>query len=150
VILNFIHSQLANAGHALGVVSLRDVHDLYRFSKRVDIQKISHFSPYRQELIAWLKISEKLLYLPDSFYSSETIQSRLYRFKHDLNSTSTLVYKTNRFKWVVSEGVRFIIRWFTESFSENSLRRKNICKLFTPSWHWRNLKIGLVLFQGKK
>jgi len=150
VILNFIHSQLANAGHALGVVSLRDVYDLYRFSKKVDLQQVSKVAPFRRQCISWLKISEMLLDLPDSFYPGETIRSRLYRFKHDLVTTSSLVYKGNRFKWVLSEGKQFVARWITESFSNSTLRRENLNKIFSPAWHWRNLKIGLLLIKNGK
>lgn len=148
-ILSFIHSQLINPGHALGIVTLRDIYDIYCFSRRVNLQKIPQVTQFRQKCIAYFKLSEKLLNLPGRFYSGETIQSRLYCFKHYLNISSGFICKANRLIWVLSEGIGFVIRWFTESFSNSTFRRKNINKLFTPEWHWRNLKIGWVMYRGK-
>ncbi|MCX6238359.1 MAG: nucleotidyltransferase family protein [Bacteroidia bacterium] len=135
VIQSFIHSQLANTGHALGVVSLRDVYDLYCFSKRVDLKKIPQAAPFRQKCIAYFKLSEKLLNLPGNFYSKETISSRCYRLKHDLNFSSTLHYKVNRIAWVLSEAISYGVQQISQSYSDPALRWKIVRSLFTPKWY---------------
>ena len=149
-IQSFIHSQLTNAGHFLGIVSLRDVYDLYCFSKRVDLQQSSISAPYRQKYIAYLKLSEKLLDLPDSFYSGETIRSRLYGFKHDLNSTAGIVYKSYRLTWVLSIAIGVVIHRIAQSFSNSTLRRKNFKSLFTSEWYGQNLKGCMKMYRGLK
>lgn len=150
IILNFIHSQLTNAGHALGIVALRDINDIYCFSKRIDLQTIPQIAPFRQKCIAYLKISEKLLNLTDSFYPYETIRSKSFRFKHDLNINSRFIYKINRFNWVISEAVNYAIQRTHESFTDSQLRLKIINRLFTPSWYRHNLKSYLQMYNGNK
>jgi hypothetical protein len=136
VINSFIHSQLTNAGHALGVVSLRDIYDLYCFSKRVDLKRLPQASPFKQKIIAYFKISEKLLNLTTShFYPNETIGSRYYRIKHDLNFTSTFAYKVNRFVWVISETISYGIQQVRESASNGKLRCKIVKSIITPKWY---------------
>ena len=150
VILSFIHSQLINPGHSLGLINLRDVYDIYCFAKRTDLNKIPQATRYPQTCIAYFKLSEQLLNLPESFYSGSSFLSGIYKFKHDMNISSVLFFKANRLIWVLSEGIGFVIRWFTESVSSSTFRRKNIIKFFTPGWHRRNIKIGLVMYRGKK
>jgi len=98
VILNFIHSQLSNAGHRLGTVSLRDIYDLYCFSKRVALQQIA--APYRQKYLAYCDITNKLLGLP--IFDMQTLTSKVFCRKHDLNLNSTLFFAINRIPWVIS------------------------------------------------
>ena len=150
VILNFIHSQLANAGHILGIVSLRDIYDLYCFSKRVKLQNITKTAPFRQKMIAYLKISEKLLMLPDSFYAGETIGSRAYQLKHDLNSTSVLISTANRLNWVISLSFGFVIRQIRDIFTNPAFRRKNILNLLSPAFIWNKFRLSLKLAKGSK
>ena len=135
VILNFIHSQLTNAGHALGVVSLRDIYDLYCFSKRVDLSKIPQAFHYRKKSIAYFKISEKLLNLPCNFYPHETIGSRYYRLKQDLNFKSAFIYKVNRLVWAISEAISYGIQQIRESSSNGKLRWKIVKSIITPKWY---------------
>jgi hypothetical protein len=135
VILNFMHSQLTNAGHALGIVSLRDIYDLYCFSKRVDLKNIPQATPFRQKSIVYLKISEKLLDLPGHFYPNETIGSRYYRIKHDLNFKSAFIYKVNRLFWVLCEAVGYGVQQIRESSSNGKLRWKIVKSIITPKWY---------------
>jgi hypothetical protein len=135
VILNFIHSQLTNSGHALGVVSLRDIYDLYCFSKRVDLSKIPQAFHYRKKSIAYFKISEKLLNHPCHFYPHETTGSRFYRLKHDLNFKSAFIYKVNLLVWVISDVVGYGIQQIRESSSNGKLRWKIVKSIITPKWY---------------
>ena len=150
LILSFIHSQLTNHGHALGIESLRDVNDTYCFSKRFSFKRISRNSPYRQKHIAWLKINEKLLNLPNIFYTGETLYAQLYRLKHDLINYSVLINSLNRLCWVLSVGIGLGVDRIAESRSDSLLRRENIRNLFTPGWYVQNFKVGLAKYQGKK
>ena len=147
VILSFMHRHLTNARHAL-VGSLNDVYDIYCFLKRVDLKRLPQASPFKQKSIAYFKISEKLLNLPCSFYPSETIGSKLYRVKHDLNFTSTYIYEVNRFVWVLSEAISYAIQKVNESFTDSPLRVKIIRRLFTLAWNQRNFKSYRGMYKG--
>lgn len=135
VILNFIHSQLTNAGHAIGVVTLRDIYDIYCFSKRVDLKRLPQSCSFKQKSISYFKISEKLLNLPCHFYPNETIGSIYYRLKHNLNFKSTFIYKVNRLVWVFSEAVSYGIQQIRESSSDGKLRWKIVKSMITPKWY---------------
>jgi len=150
LILNFIHSQLTNHGHALGIESLRDVYDTYCFSKRFSFKRISRNSPYRQKHIAWLKMNEKLLNLHNHFYAGETLYSKLYKLKHDLINYSVIISRLNRLRWVLSVGIGLGADRIAESRSDSLLRRSNIRNLFKPAWYVQNIKVGLEKYRGKK
>ena len=150
LILSFIHSQLTNHGHALGIESLRDVYDTYCFSKRFSFKRISRNSTYRQKHIAWLKMNEKLLNLPNLFYIGETLYAQLYRLKHDLINYSVIISNLNRLRWVLSVGIGLGVDRIAESRSDRLLRRSNNRNLFTPGWYIQNLKVGFAKYQGKK
>jgi hypothetical protein len=150
LILNFIHSQLTNHGYALAFVSLRDVYDTYCFSKRFSLKHISPNVPYRQKHIAWLKLNEKLLNVHNHFYACETLQSQLYRLKHDLINYSVIISSLNRLFWVLSVAVGLGIDRISESRSDSLLRHQNMRNLFSPGWYAQNLRIGLAKYQGKK
>ena len=150
VILNFIHSQLTNAGHLLGVATLRDVYDIYCYAKRTDLNKIPQATRYMQKCIAYLKISEKLLNLNGSFYPEETIRSRMYRYKHDMNFTSEFIYNFNRMIWILAIGIGHGISHIRETITHPKLFRKNIGILFNPSWYMQTIKIGWAKYNGKK
>ena len=134
VILSFMHRHLTNARHAL-VGSLNDVYDIYCFLKRVDLKRLPQASPFKQKSIAYFKISEKLLNLPCNFYPHETIGSRYYRLKQDLNFKSAFIYKVNRLVWAISEAISYGIQQIRESSSNGKLRWKIVKSIITPKWY---------------
>jgi hypothetical protein len=145
IIQNFIHSQLSNAGDRLGVVSLRDVYDLYCFSKRADLQKTIQDAPYRQKYINYLKISEQILDLPGRFCPVDEKASQLYQLKYSLNSSSTLFFKINRLVWVISVALKFGFKRIAASLSDSKLFRNDL----KSGWHSNNLKMFLEMYKGK-
>ena len=145
VIQNFIHSQLSNAGHRLGVVALRDVYDLYCFSKRTNLQQTIQVAPYRKKYINYLKISEQILNLPGRFCPVDQKFSRFYRLKFSLNSSSTLFLKTNRLVWVISVAIGFGFKRMAASFSDSKLFWNDL----KSGWHSNNLKMFLEMYKGK-
>jgi len=147
LILNFIHSQLTNHGYALEFASLRDVYDTYCFSKRFSFKRISRNFPYRQKHIAWLKLNERLLNLPNIFYTGETLYAQLYRLKHDLINYSVIISRLNRLRWVLAVGIGLGADRIAESRSDSLLRRENIRNLFTPGWYVQNFKVGLAKYR---
>jgi len=106
--------------------------------------------PYRQKHIAWLKMNEKLLNLPNFFHAGNTLYAQLYRLKHDLINYSVIISRLNRLRWVLSVAIGLGVDRIAESRSDSLLRRSNIRNLFTPGWYVQNLKVGLEKYHGKK
>ena len=124
----------------LGTVSLRDVYDLYCFSKRVDLQQIKQVAPYRQKFIAYFEIVRKLLGLPIS--DKQTLTSKVFCWKHDLNITSPLFCTINRIPWMISVFLFIVIPIkMKEFFNYKEARHLLIRKMGSRKWYLDQLKI---------
>lgn len=145
IIHNFIHSQLGHKGHTYGIVSFRDLSDLYLLSKRSEIKQTIPKIKSKQKAIAYFVFAGKALGLNDRLYQSNNFSSWLFIKKHDLNLSSkaffysyrTIIYITNR-----------IIIGFTtqiiKSFYSRKMRHSVISRLSNPKWrraHLRSYKI---------
>jgi hypothetical protein len=150
VIQNFIHSQLSNGGHRIGLVTLRDIYDLYCFTKQVDLNQVLVITPYRQKFITWLIISERLLNISGSLYTGEKIHMRWYLLKHNLNYSSALFFKVNRLTWLLTQGIGFVFKRTIESLSDSNLLLNDLRNIVKPEWHKRNINICLEFYRGKK
>ncbi len=100
IIHNFVHSQLTNAGHRLGVVSLRDIYDLYLLSKRADLTTVLPQTQSPQKALAYFEIANLLLGLPIS--DKKSLTSKFFLWKHRLNLSSPIFNRTNRIFWMIS------------------------------------------------
>ena len=145
VVLNFIHSQLSNAGHRLGTVSLRDVYDLHCFSKRVDLQQTA--APYRQKYLAYYDITYKLLGLPN--FVKQTLSSKIFCRKHDLNLTSPLFSTLHRIPWTISVFILIVIpmKW-KEFFNYQEARQILVRKMGSKTWYTQQLEIYKKMITG--
>ena len=145
VILNFIHSQLSNAGHRLGTVSLRDIYDLYCFSKRVALQQIA--APYRQKYLAYCDITNKLLGLPMA--DKQTLSSKIFCRKHDLNLGSPLFSTLNRIPWTISVFILTVIpmKW-KEFFHYQEARQILVRKMGSKHCYIQKLEIYKKMING--
>ena len=93
-ILNFIHSQLDHKANLNGIVSLRDIYDLYLISKRVVFHPILIEIQFKRKAITYFVFAGKSLGLPEWFCKYETLASRIFLLKHSLNYNSPVFYKT--------------------------------------------------------
>ena len=150
VIQNFIHSQLSNGGYRLGVVTLRDIYDLYCFSKQVDLIKILEVTPYRKKFITYLMISERIFNISGCLYTGKKIQMRWYKLKYNLNNSSALFFKVNRLAWLLTQGIVFGYKRTIESLSDSNLLWNDLKQILRPEWHRRNINIGIEIYRGKK
>jgi len=145
VTLNFIHSQLSNAGHRLGIVTLRDIYDLHSFSKRVGLQQIA--APYRQKYLAYCDITNKLLGLPIS--DKQALSSKIFCRKHDLNLGSPLFSTLNRIPWTISVFIFIVIpmKW-KEFFHYQEARQILVQKMGSKNWYIQQLEIYKKMIKG--
>jgi len=147
IILNFIHSQLANAGHTFGFVSLRDIYDLYCFSRRIDLEQITHVSPYRHKYNAYVDITCKLLGLPIT--DKPTLTSKVFIWKHDLNINSTLFNNVSRISYAISGFVFTVVPMkLKEFFYYKEARQIMFRKMRTKKWYINRLTIYKKMITG--
>jgi hypothetical protein len=133
---NFIHSQLVHSGYYFGIVSFRDLYDLYLYSKRIETGSIINDLPDRQKAIDYFLMGGKILDLPGRFCSKGNTSSVLYAWRHDFNLTSLFFYKTDHF-------IRNLIKLFYESyitksfefFCSKSMRQEITGKFKDPKWY---------------
>lgn len=93
IIHNFIHSQLSNRGHLSGIVSFRDLYDLYLLSKRSDLKESIVEIKTKQKAITYFVFAGRALGVEDKFCFKGNINSWVFSKKHTLNLTSTFFYR---------------------------------------------------------
>lgn len=96
VILNFIHGQLVNKGHASGIVSLRDINDIRLFSQRIDIVSVLPFVKTKKKAVAYFSLVSKIIGKELLASGKVTRSSRFYIKRHDLNYDSYFYYRINK------------------------------------------------------
>jgi hypothetical protein len=96
IVHNFIHSQLSNQGHLSGVISLRDLYDIYLLSKRSMIKNAIIQIRTKQKAIAYFLFAGKVLGIEDRFCFNRNFSYLILSKKHSLNQSSTFFYHTYR------------------------------------------------------
>jgi len=147
ILHSFIHSQLCNNGYRLGVVSLRDIYDIYCFSKRADLITALAGFHVQRKVDAYLAISQKLLGITISVKQFQS--SKLYIWKHDMNLASSLFYKINRFPWVISELViHGYPRRIKNAILYKDARKLLIQNLGSRKWYIHHLQLYKKMITG--
>jgi hypothetical protein len=96
IIHNFIHSQLSNRSHAYGIISFRDIYDLYLLSKRYELKETLQYIQNKQKAIAYFAFSDVAFGFSGKFFPEINLSGWLLLKKHSLNLNSTLFYKFHR------------------------------------------------------
>ncbi|MCF6332949.1 MAG: nucleotidyltransferase family protein [Draconibacterium sp.] len=78
VIINFIHSQLSNSWHRFKQVSLRNLHDLYLLSKRVDIYSVVNKTEEKSKIIIYFGLLSRIFNLKIDFVQNENSRTKRY------------------------------------------------------------------------
>lgn len=103
IVHNFIHCQLADQGFLYGKLPLREIYDLYLFSKRVDIFSVLPRIREDRIAIAYFGMMGEITAAYKTTQDHHNIQYKLLKSKHILNLTSPLTYHFFR-------GVVFVFR----------------------------------------
>ena len=147
VILNFIHSQFSNSGHRLGVVSLRDIYDIYLFSKITDLTIPVDQICCSKKMMAYFAIAHKLLGIPVSKKQSRT--STFFIWKHDMNYSSPIFHSINRIPWVISRMVfHGYPKLIKEVIIDKDARRSLFRRLGNRKWYMTHLMIYKKMIRG--
>ena len=151
IILNFIHGQLHHGGHFYGIVSYRDLYDLYLLSKRSAVKETIPEIKTKQKAIAYFVFAGKALGLNDTFYPKTNLSSWLFIKKHDLNLSSKAFYLTNRTVTYITQ--RILIghtNQIIKSFYSGKMRQSIVNRLLNRSWYIEHLKSYTSFFSPKK
>lgn len=147
ILHSFVHSQLCNTGYRLGVASLRDIYDLYCFSKRAGLITALAGFPAQRKVDAYFAIAQKLLGITIS--GNQSLTSKVYIWKHDMNLASPLFHKINRFPWVISELViKGYPRRIKEAFHYKDEQKLLIQNLGSRKWYTYHLQLYKKMITG--
>ena len=147
VLHSFVHGQLCNSGYRLGVVSLRDIYDLYRFSKRIDLITALAQFPVQRKVNAYFEIAQKLLGIAIS--DKQSFASKVFIWKHDMNLTSPLFSKINRIPWSISEMVNHAYKMrIIEAFHYKDAKKLLFHNLGSWQWYRHHFEIYKKMITG--
>ncbi|WP_423129393.1 nucleotidyltransferase family protein [Gaoshiqia sp. Z1-71] len=147
--LNFIHSQLGHEGHTYGIVSFRDLYDLYLLSKRYRVEQALPEMKAENKAIAYFVFAGKAFGFPGRFCRQGNFSSWYFTLKHDLNLSSSIFYHIHR---TVIYLVKRIVVGFTlqviKSFYSAKMRRSLLRRLGNRQWYREHFRSYLRFFGG--
>ena len=147
IILNFIHSQISNKGHAYGVVSFRDLYDLYLLSGRSSVKDTLPHIHDKRKALAYYVFAGKALGLPGRFYPKSNLSSWLFAKKHELNLSSDFFYYANRnFHFLTHQLFTKYIGQIIQSFYSTTTRQSLLGRLSNRNWYKTHLNYYIGFF----
>jgi hypothetical protein len=136
IIHNFIHSQLSNRGHAYGIVSFRDIYDLYLMSKRIEIKDTLPRIENKQKAIAYFVFAGEVFGLSGKFYPRFNFPARLLLKKHSLNLSSRVFYRLHRaVVYIIWQIFVIYLGQIRTAFHSKRMRQSIAQRLGNPSWY---------------
>lgn len=151
IIHNFIHTQLHHGGHINGIVSFRDLYDLYLLSKRSPITETLPFIKCRQKAIAYFAFTDNAFGLNRKFYPHSNFSAWFFLKRHHLNLNSRAFYHFNRNIVYITQ--RFLIGNTTQvvrSFYSKRVRQSVITRLTDREWYIGLFQSYADFFSRKK
>jgi hypothetical protein len=136
VILNFIHSQLSNGGSISGLVSLRDLYDLYLLAERTDINRGLEVVPYKRRAASYVFLASKLFGEDKILHTPKMLSPKIYLMHYNLNLSSPFYYHS--FRLIRSLSVLIFIRYLGKipELLFNSQTRKTVYrKMRSREWY---------------
>ncbi|HAQ21333.1 MAG TPA: hypothetical protein DCR40_19190 [Prolixibacteraceae bacterium] len=116
LIHTFIHDQLEDRGYAYKQSSFRGLYDLYLLSKRIDVTSLVDQTGYRKKAISWLVFAQRVLDIPNKFYTSEPRSAKWFCLKYELALTYVRIHNTYI---SLKIGKRYSIRVLKAIFNTN-------------------------------
>ena len=136
VILNFVHSQLNNRGHSFGIISLRDLYDLYLLSKRKPLAEVIPHIKCKGKAIAYFAFAREATGLDEKFFCGTNLSGRLLTLKHDLSYSSPLFYHTHRtIRFILHKIFEVYLVYIVQTIYSREMRRTVFLKVTDPQWY---------------
>ena len=136
IIHNFVHTQLHHGGHINGLVSIRDLYDLFLLSKRSDLKQTLPHIRCRRKAIAYFAFAGRAFGLGDRFFAGNNFSGRLFSKKHDLNLSSPAFYKIHQSAIFILQ--RIFIGYASQilqSLYSKKVRRSVMNRLSDRKWY---------------
>jgi hypothetical protein len=147
IILNFIHSQISNMGNAYGVVSFRDLYDLYLLSGRTPVKDTLPHIREKRKAKAYFVFAGNALGLRGKFYPEINLASWFFLKKHELNMSSDFFYYTNRNIHFISHQLfNQYIGQIIQSLYSPQTRQSLLGRLSNRNWYKTHLNYYLGFF----
>jgi hypothetical protein len=141
VIINFIHSQLSNKGSVTGLVSFRDMYDIYLLAGRTDMSKLLKEIPNKRRAISYFTLISRLFGLSEKMNLSKSISSRFYLIHYHMNLSSRIYYHT--FRVIRSFGELLFVDYLGKIpllIIDTKLRKTIFRKLSSKDWYKAHLR----------
>jgi hypothetical protein len=136
IILNFIHGQLDHEGNLYGIVSFRDLYDLYLLSKRTPLTLTINNIKARKKAVAYFAFAGKAFGLNEKLFSETNFSAWLFTKKHDLNHNSVVFYHSYRSIIYLTNRVLIgIPRQIIQSIYSKEVRKSIIDRLSNRNWY---------------
>ncbi len=150
IIHNFIHSQLSNRGHAYGIVSFRDIYDLYLMSKRCEIKDTLPQIENKQKAIAYFIFAGEVFGLSEKFYPWFNFSARLLLKKHSLNLSSPVFYRLHRAGlYIIWQIFVIYLGQIRTAFHSKRMRQSIVQRLGNRHWYKSYLDFQKGFFTNK-
>ena len=150
-IYNFIHSQIAHGSDFKGIVSFRDIYDMYLITKRIDLSSIICSIPYKRQAINYFVFAGKALNLPNLFHSDDSFSSKILYYKHSLNHTSTIFYNVNRTIFFIYDRIFTVyFKMLFQSIYSKKMRRTVLKGFGNKQWYLDQYKVYYDYFRPNR
>ena len=150
IIHNFVHGQLSHDGHLNGLVSFRDLYDLYLLSKRTPLDQVIPDLKKRRKAVVYFAFADKAFGLEKRLYSESSFSARLFLMKHDLNYSSPLFFKIHR--TLLFLGKKIFLGYIGQSIQSiysSKMRRSVIGRLTSWQWYRAHFQTYIDFFVSK-
>lgn len=148
IILNFIHGQLDHEGHLYGIVSFRDLYDLYLFSRRTSLNESLKNMQSTRKAVAYFALTRKAFGLDSHFFSRNNLSARLLSKRHELNMRSKIFYFGYRsFVYLFNRVIIGITSQIIQSFYKKEIRRSVFARMSDLTWYRASLHSYVSFFK---
>lgn len=150
VVINFIHSQLANKGHKSAVISLRDAFDLYLLSRRVNLDEIYRDIIPVKKVGAYFFMVERLLGVKISNSEKSSVSAKWLLLKYHLNFDFKYFYRINKIVTAFNDRVvqRYFVVLFKAIYSKET-RAFVFRRMKTVPWYKSQINSWIRTFRSK-
>jgi hypothetical protein len=147
IIHNFVHSQLSHDGHINGLLSFRDLYDLYLLSKRTPLAQVIPDIKSKRKALDYFAFADNAFGLDKTLCSERGSSARLFTRKHDLNYSSPLFFNIHRTILFISRKVfAGYIGQTLQSIYSKKMRRSVIGRLTSRQWYRAHFQTYLDFF----
>lgn len=148
IILNFIHSQLADQGFLHGWISLRDIYDLYLLSKKFPLFDTLAGIKTEQKAIAYYTLSSIILGLEDKSCRRKNWAFYVLYFRNSLNLKSAYFYSFNRSSIFILQRIfQGYLRHLFMSIYSKKERQYLKRRLFNRGWYADHIRLYTRFFK---